>query len=534
MFKAIKNKPIIYYNLLLLILFTFILFIRPTIIGTDIFYHLKISQLFNTDGLNVINELPWFQYTSWSLFPADLSLGYHLLLYPLLLFLNPIIAVKILVLILLLFFINFFIFFLKKLDIKNHTLWLTLLLFSSSIFFFRLFISRPFLISIILTLIILYAVHNKKFGLLFFSSTIYCLSYAGWLQIFIIIIIYTVIEWLFTKKLYLKYYTYPLLALILTLIIRPDFPNIVILNFQQTFDLLYLNLINAGVAVGQEQAHASLTFFQDTFLVSFMIIICGILTIYLKKKIASMNEKILLYTLFILAIFYGLWTIESIRFIEYFVPFTILLTAHTFTLLKKSLVSYEQQNLINDFKKYIRKPVFKALLILTFFSLIFLPVKKAYLGYKNACPISRYQQTAEWLENNTPEKSIVFHTAWDAFPRLFFHNHHNYYIVGLDPTFMYLYDKNLYWLWRNITEKSIACNAPADLIDLDDLTASGCMAEQRQPAMIAQTIKTQFNSEYIWINDYFIYQDFKKFLEASPEFFEKKIETDDSSVFKIK
>jgi hypothetical protein len=34
---------------------------------------------------------------------------------------------------------------------------------------------------------------------------------------------------------------------------------------------------------------------------------------------------------------------------------------------------------------------------------------------------------------------------------LFYHNDKNYYIVGLDPTFMYNYDKNLYNLFADIT-----------------------------------------------------------------------------------
>ena len=34
---------------------------------------------------------------------------------------------------------------------------------------------------------------------------------------------------------------------------------------------------------------------------------------------------------------------------------------------------------------------------------------------------------------------------------LFFWNSSNYYIVGLDPTFMYNYDTVLYWKWVNIT-----------------------------------------------------------------------------------
>ena len=40
--------------------------------------------------------------------------------------------------------------------------------------------------------------------------------------------------------------------------------------------------------------------------------------------------------------------------------------------------------------------------------------------------------------------------GWFFFPQLFFWNSHNVYITGLDPTYMSLYDLELYELWRAI------------------------------------------------------------------------------------
>jgi hypothetical protein len=165
--------------------------------------------------------------------------------------------------------------------------------------------------------------------------------------------------------------------------------------------------------------------------------------------------------------------------------------------------------------------------------LTFSQIKNYISSSVNTAPINLYQKTSLWLKNNTPENSVVFHTAWDAYPRLFYYNDHNYFLVGLDPSFLYLADKNLYYLWRNISEKSIACSVPTDIIDLKNLSNSKCLPKQQTPQNIAQAIKTQFHSEYIWTNNYFIYQDFKKFLEANPEYFKKMTETDDSSIFKI-
>ncbi len=56
---------------------------------------------------------------------------------------------------------------------------------------------------------------------------------------------------------------------------------------------------------------------------------------------------------------------------------------------------------------------------------------------------------------NTPEGELVFQTDWDDFPRLFFYNTHNTYLIGLDPTYMQLYNSKLYDLWdTSFTERS--------------------------------------------------------------------------------
>lgn len=57
---------------------------------------------------------------------------------------------------------------------------------------------------------------------------------------------------------------------------------------------------------------------------------------------------------------------------------------------------------------------------------------------------------ALWLARNTPPGARVFTPAFDDFPRLFFWNTHNTYLLGLDPTYMTLYDEGLYEEWRRV------------------------------------------------------------------------------------
>jgi hypothetical protein len=66
-----------------------------------------------------------------------------------------------------------------------------------------------------------------------------------------------------------------------------------------------------------------------------------------------------------------------------------------------------------------------------------------------------YQGASDWLAQNTSEGERVFQTDWDDFPRLFFYNTHNTYLVGLDPTYMQLYDGQMYETWVDITRGSV-------------------------------------------------------------------------------
>jgi hypothetical protein len=77
-------------------------------------------------------------------------------------------------------------------------------------------------------------------------------------------------------------------------------------------------------------------------------------------------------------------------------------------------------------------------------------------------PWRAYREPATWLAANTPAGARVFTTDWDDFPHLFFWNSHNVYLVGLDPTYMSLYDRELYQLWRRVSAGQVA--APSSTI----------------------------------------------------------------------
>jgi hypothetical protein len=69
--------------------------------------------------------------------------------------------------------------------------------------------------------------------------------------------------------------------------------------------------------------------------------------------------------------------------------------------------------------------------------------------------VIRYRGAMNWLAANTPAGARVFATDWDDFPEMFYWNTHNTYLLGLDPTYMYLHDGPVYLRWRAITRGQV-------------------------------------------------------------------------------
>ena len=95
----------------------------------------------------------------------------------------------------------------------------------------------------------------------------------------------------------------------------------------------------------------------------------------------------------------------------------------------------------------------------------------------------------------------------DIFPELFYFNDQNYYINGLDQTFMYEKDKELYKTW------------------------SGLVSGKTDPNETAKIIKEKFHSSYILLE-----KKDKKFagLLTKSKFLEKVFEEETVIIYKIK
>jgi hypothetical protein len=120
------------------------------------------------------------------------------------------------------------------------------------------------------------------------------------------------------------------------------------------------------------------------------------------------------------------------------------ITKIDFRSLGKKIASYY-------FNKKVVFTVLAVYILVTVPTIVIRDLKQERNSFESGLRYDKFQASSNWLKNNTPKGSLVLHSDWDEFPILFYHNSHNHYIVGLDPTFMYEYDQDAYWKWVHIT-----------------------------------------------------------------------------------
>ena len=122
-----------------------------------------------------------------------------------------------------------------------------------------------------------------------------------------------------------------------------------------------------------------------------------------------------------------------------------------------SLHGHNWRALFRKVKKFFFQHQIVSLILLVYV-LVMLPaiiIKDLQVARKDletGVPLNKFSAAMTWLQANSAAGDIVLHSDWDEFPLLFYYNDHNYYIVGLDPTFMYKYSPELHTIWVGITK----------------------------------------------------------------------------------
>lgn len=448
--KFLEERKFSYFLILIVAFLIFFYFQSSlTFADPDAFYHAKMAVLIKERG--IIRDFPWTQFSLYKNHYIDHHFLYHLFLLPFVIFLDPLMGLKAATLLFSVLSIFLFYWFLKKFKIK-FAFFYSFLLLLTNIFVFRLSLGKAPVVSLIFLILGTYFIFKNKNIALSVLSFLYVWLYSAWPLILFFALIYSVVGFIlfFFKKVSgkpsLKSLFFCSAGLLSGIIINPYFPKNLI-YYRQIFKMALIPY-HKIIEIGAEWY--SCNFIDLAFDAPFIFILLAVALVLFFIFFKKQSQKT--FFLLFISLFLFVYTLKARRQAEYFIPFAVSFCAFSLNDSLKGIVLKDYWlKFLEIFKK--RKILIGGLLAYFFIAAPFTAIDSAIKTKEiltRRFDFNKLKKASLWLKENTPEKSIVFQSHWGIFPMLFFYNTHNYYLTGLDQTFMYEYNKELYWLWRDI------------------------------------------------------------------------------------
>ncbi|RME12137.1 MAG: hypothetical protein D6802_05095 [Ardenticatenia bacterium] len=406
-------------------------FSTPNLVGNDGYYHIKMAYLLRTEGLR-----PAFIWLPLTVLNSNQFVDHHYLFHVLLMpftfgdlrlgakwgsvFMAALAGVA-------LWWI------LRRRRVPWATLWALGFFVVSDAFLYRMSMPRAQSLSLFFLLVAvawLLDGHYRRLALLGF---LYVWAYNAFPLLIVLTGAYGVATLLAEGRFEWRPLAYSLLGIAAGLVVNPYFPQNVLFLVHHIAPKLGTP---TEIAVGNEWYPYKTDQLVRNMAPAMVLLALG----WLAQVAFGVRQRTesLFFTLCVLL--FGMMVLQSRRFVEYAPPFVLLFAAyHLGPWLGKT--ASRRSNVLSV-----------ALLLAGFVTGGFYTLPRAQAAVQRSAPSERYQAAATWLAENTPPGSRVFQTDWDDFPRLFFYNHHNTYLVGLDPVFLERANPGLYTIWVDITE----------------------------------------------------------------------------------
>jgi hypothetical protein len=445
--SKVVNVKLVAQSFILFALFVALLavvqFSTDALVGTDGYYHARMGLLIRQEGLRP--DFPWLPLT---ILNPEAFYNHHLLYHVFLAFFaatDPLVdggqaliqSIKVASIIMpaLAFLAVWWL--LREQKIKWAALWAFGLFAVSEAFLYRMSMPRAQSASLLVLILGLHWLLINKYRPLIPLGFAYVWLFDGFPLLPIVGFIYLVAALVIKRKLVWQAVAFPLLGIALGLVINPYFPE----NIQFTLDHLLPKIDFSDTPVGNEwYPYTTWTLVGNSGFALGALSLAVLAIGWQKERINLSTLTVLLLTLF-----FGLLVFKSRRFIEYFPAFTLILAALSAGPLFQSWLAERPR--LNKFGPLI----LAAVLVIPLTTTIYL----ARNSVGGSSPADRYADAALWLARNEPEGSFVFQTDWDDFPRLFFFNSKMIYTIGLDPTYMELYNEELFEEWVELSQADV-------------------------------------------------------------------------------
>lgn len=433
----------------------------PTFTDPDSFYHIKISQLIGRER-GAIVDFPWAAFTTLKDAYVDHHFLYHVFLAPFVRFLNPIVGMKLATALLGGATIALFYLVLRTHRVPAAAVWSVLLL-AAEPFAFRIGLSKAPSVGFLFLVGAFLLLHQKKYRLLGILSFFFVWSYGGFLLIIVLAAVYaafSLFAWMraHARRPSLREAARIALPLFVVcagvlggLLLHPSFPTHFRFYWEQ---IIQIGLINYREMIGVGAEWYPIAFHDLT---AASLVLSAIMLVSIVAFVSSVSKQSTASrTAGVMALIFFLFTLKSHRYVEYYVPWAYLFVA--FSLTDSGWLSRlprAVRALAADTSQSIFHRAVGALLVLYLAmmipGLLMGSVLLTSRSLHNGVPVDRFENVGRWLRAHSNKGDLVFHNDWDDFPALFYQSDKTVYVVGLDPTFMYRYNQDLYWKWVDIT-----------------------------------------------------------------------------------
>lgn len=466
------------YVLVYAIAFTLLMVFQasPYFADPDSFYHAKIAMLIRDQG--IVTSFPWLGLTTLGQHFTDQHFLYHVLLIPFVTWWPPLIGLKLATVVFGSLFATVFYWACRRLGVRWPVLFVLVLLACRPLTF-RMSLAKAPSTALIFLFVGLVWMFEYKFKRLFALAFAYVWYYGGFPLLGVSAVVTSVTSWLH-NRLMTKHNSHMFVNRVMSLVSRasrhhrrrwpnakmllvviaglaaglvlnPYFPNNIRFYEQQLVNIGIINFQKV-IGVGNEWYPYAVSDLLANGALASLLLLVALVGCILRFRAQSKRA----WALFALTVFAFLLTLKSRRYVEYYIPLAILFSAVS---ISDALRDLRWHNIVRQFRDWF----FRRRLGQTIGALIvvYLAIGIGFVvgrDFRNeradlqaGFKADKFQRVSTWLTLNTPTGSRVVHSDWDEFPVLFYHNTHNYYIIGLDPTFLYKANQNTYWTWANIT-----------------------------------------------------------------------------------
>jgi asparagine N-glycosylation enzyme membrane subunit Stt3 len=423
--------------------FAIVQYATPALAGNDGYYHMKMGYLMRTEGLT-----PDFPYLPFTILNAGAYYDHHML-YHLFLALfatvDPVVdggyaltqGAKIASIIMPAFAFLAIWWLLRSNRVPYAALFSVALFAISEPFLYRMSMPRAQSLSLLLLVLGLHWLLQKKYRWLLPLGFIYVWAYNAFPLLLVLSGVYLIATLMLERRIVWPALIYPAIGIGVGLLINPYFPQ----NIEFILGHLAPKLGDSAIRVGNEWSPYRTWTLVENSAGALLAFLLGILALAWSEKRIRKESLVALG----MAVLFGYMLFESRRFVEYFPPFALIFFALSVTPLFA-----EWQEEWGEKRPFLFRlaPIFLTLLLIY---PLYLSLSDTRALMARSKPADEYADAVIWLHENAPAGTQIFQTDWDDFTRLFFYNSNAVYTAGLDPTFMELQDADLFDEWVDIT-----------------------------------------------------------------------------------